>query len=203
MKLGILKFSILFLIFSTLSIFATKGILTEVQSMELKTPDGLIILLNPDSTWEFKDGIQKEIERDFTVPVGGGKIVLISQNQKWGFVEKEIVYESDLLSLDSISAKGHSVNPDLVTATNAAQKQALQEATTKTKSALKKFKIDPLKITDCVKNTGKSVDKKEDFKKGSGWDVSVTILINKDGLLSIADCAKKVQDTTATKKKKK
>ena len=46
------------------------------------------------------------------------------------------------------------------------------------------------------------MDKKENFKKGSGWDVSVTILINKDGLQSIADCAKKVQDTTATKKKK-
>jgi hypothetical protein len=184
-------------------LFAEKGVLSETQSMELKTPDGTYILLNADSTWQFKDGKHGDIEKDFTVPIGGGRIILISSNQKWGFVDKEIVYESDILEADSVYAKGHSINMDLNTAQGAAQKQALAEATSKTKSALKKFKIDQAKLADCVKNGEKNVDKKEDFKKGTGWDVSIAILINKSGLLSIADCAKKSQETTATKKKKK
>jgi hypothetical protein len=203
MKAFLFNATIFFILFSSSALFAEKGVLTETQAMELKTPDGVRILLNPDSTWQFKDGKHADIEKDFTVPIGGGRIILISSNQKWGFVDKEIVYESDILGADSVFAKGHSVNADLNNATSAAQKQALQEATAKTKTALKKFKIDPLKVADCVKNGEKSVDKKEDFKKGTGWDVSISILINKSGLLSIADCAMKPQDTTSTKKKKK
>lgn len=203
MNRKLFKSIMLFVCCLAMALYAEKGVLTETQAMELKTPGGMTILLNPDSTWQFKDGKHTEIEKDFTVPVGGGKIILISTNQKWGFVDKEIVYESDILAADSVLAKGHCVNADLNTATSTAQKQALQEATTKTKAALKKFKIDPLKIADCVKNGATNVDKKEDFKKPAGWDVTISILINKTGLLAISDCAKKHADTTAVKKKKK
>jgi hypothetical protein len=203
MKAVLVHAIIFFTLISCGVLFAEKGVLIEKQAMELKTLDGTRILLYEDSTWQFKDPKHQEIEKDFTVPLGGGRIVLISKDQRWGFVDREIVYESDILVFDSVAAKGHSVNMDLNTATNAAQKQALQEATAKTKAALKKFKIDPLKVADCVKNGEKIVDKKEDFKKGTGWDVSIAILINKSGLLSISDCAKKPQDTAAAKKKKK
>jgi len=203
MKFKLFHAAIVLIIWAGMAVFAEKGVLTETQAMELKTPNGMTILLNPDSSWQFKDGKHTEIEKDFTVPVGGGKIILISSNQKWGFVDKEIVYESDILAADSVLAKGHSVNADLNTATAAAQKLALQEATAKTKAALKKFKIDPLKVADCVKNGATSVDKKEDFKKPAGWDITISIFINKSGLLGISDCAKKAVDTTSVKKKKK
>jgi hypothetical protein len=194
-------YSGLIIIIAVIGLFAEKGVLVENQAMELTTPDGTIILLEQDSTWHFKDPNKKEIERDFTVPLSGGRFVLIEKDMHWGFVNKEIVYESDLLSSDSVVASGHSINNDISTATNAAQKQALIEATIKTKQALKKFKIDQNKIADCVKNGEKAVDKKENFKQGLGWEISIKIVINREELLSISDCAKKVATDTKNKKK--
>jgi hypothetical protein len=195
------RVSILALIFSSFFVFATKGVIVEQQAWELKTPDGLMIVLNPDSSWAFKDGKTSTIEQDFTVPVGGGRIILISQDGKWGFTNKEIINSTVHLVSDSIVAKGHSINMDLNTATDAAQKQVLKEMNVKIKAAIKKFKLDAAKLEECIKNVEKAVDKKEDFKKGSGWDVSVTIIVNKNGLLAVTECAKKAEPEPCAKKK--
>jgi hypothetical protein len=191
------------LIFACFQIFATKGIVVEQQAWELKTPDGLEIVLNPDSTWAFKDGKNSTVEQDFTVPVGGGRIILITQDGKWGFTHKEIINSTVHLVSDSIIAKGYSVNPDLNTATAATQKQVLKEMNGKIRAAVKNFKLDPTKIEECIKNVEKGVDKKENFVKGKGWEVSVTIIVNKTGLMGITECAKKPEPAPGAAKKKK
>jgi hypothetical protein len=169
--------------------------------MELTTPDGMAIILKPDSTWSFKNNNQESVENDFTVPVNNGKIIKISHDQTWSFVKKEIIPENKILACDSVSGKGHSINPDINTATDAAQKQAMQEISTKVKIALKNIKIDAKKLPDCIKDAHKDVSKNEDFKKNTGWEVSVLVKIDKTGLMAISDCAKKSADTSATKKK--
>jgi hypothetical protein len=202
MKSRVFRFSVLVLIFSSFYIFATKGVLVEQQAWELKTPDGMMIVLNPDSTWQFKDGKTSTIEKDFTVPVGSGHIILITQDGKWGFTKKEIVNSTVHLISDSIVAKGHNINMDLATATAAAQKQVLKELEIKIRAAIKKFSLDQKKLDECIKNIEKGVDKKEDFKKGSGWDVSITIVVNKTGLLGVTECAKKPEPAAKKDAKK-
>jgi hypothetical protein len=194
------RVSILAVIFSCFFVFATKGVLVEQQAWELKTPDGLMIVLNPDSTWAFKDGKASTIDKDFTVPVGGGRIILITQDGKWGFTHKEIINSTVHLISDSIVAKGHNINMDLTTATAAAQKQVLKELNLKIRAAIKNFKLNPAKLEECIKNVEKGVDKKEDFKKGGGWDVSITIIVNKIGLLGVTECAKKEETVKGAKK---
>jgi hypothetical protein len=169
--------------------------------MELTTPDGVAIILKPDSTWSFKNNNQEGVENDFTVPVNNGKIIKISHDQTWSFVKKEIIPENKILACDSVSGKGHSINPDINTATDVAQKQAMQEISTKVKIALKNIKIDAKKLPDCIKDAHKDVSKNEDFKKNTGWEVSVLVKIDKTGLMAISDCAKKSADTSAMKKK--
>jgi hypothetical protein len=176
---------------------------TPPVSMELTTPEGTAIILNPDSTWQFKSGKQEGIEEDFTVPLRNGRIIKIAQDQTWKYVKEEIVSETHSLSIDSIVAKGHCVNADVTAATDVAQKQAMQDVSTKIKLALAKFKLDPKKLPDCIKNVQKDVVKKEDFKKGTGWEVSILVTVNKSGLLAISDCAKKTIDSTTVKKNKK
>ena len=150
-------------------------------SMEVTTPEGTAIILNPDSTWHFKSGKQEGIDKDFTVPLRNGKIIKIAQDQTWSFVKEEIVSGNQALPCDSVTGKGHCVNADVTAATNAAQKQAMQDLTTKIKLALAKFKLDPKKLPDCIQNVQKDVVKKEDFKKGAGWELSVLVTVNKSG----------------------
>lgn len=171
-------------------------------SMELTTPDGTAIILNPDSTWSFKNGKQEPIDKDFTVPLRSGKIIKIAQDQTWSYVKEEIVNVTQVLASDSVTGKGHCVNADVTTATDAAQKQAMQDLTAKIKLALGKIKSDPKKLPDCIKEVQKNVVKNEDFKKGIGWEITVLVTVNKSGLLALSDCAKKIIDSTAVKNKK-
>ena len=189
----LLRITGLFLFCLSCFVFATKGVIVEQQAWELTTPDGMQIILNPDSTWQFKNGKPATIEQDFTVPIGGGRLILITQDGKWGFTRKEIINSTAHLISDSIVAKGHNINMDLNTATATAQKQVLKEMNLKIRAAIRKFKLDPKKLEECIKNVEKGVDKNENFKKGVGWDVFITITVNKYGLLAITECAKKTE----------
>jgi hypothetical protein len=79
----------------------------------------------------------------------------------------------------------------------------MQDLTAKIKLALGKIKSDPKKLPDCIKDVQKNVVKNEDFKKGAGWEITVLVTVNKSGLLTLSDCAKKTVDSTAVIKKKK
>jgi hypothetical protein len=186
-RIAILSFSFFSLLCG--AIFAKEMILT--------TLDGQKILLHDDNTWIFQSGKRADIESDFTVPVSGGKIVLIATDGTWGFVEKEIVNQEVLVKADSVVGNGHSLNKDVLAANAEAQKLALAQAVARIKLALGKLKIDPAKVSDCVKRVEKDVTKKEDFKQGKGWDVSVRIFLDRGSILAVADCAMKKEDESA------
>jgi hypothetical protein len=193
-KYGIATGSLLILSFLLCPLFAKDMILT--------TLDGQKIVLHEDNTWAFESGKKTEIERDFTVPVSGGKIVLIATDGTWGFVEKEIVHQEDFIKADSIVGNGHSLNKDVTAANAEAQKLALSQTISKMKLALSRVKIDPSKVADCVKRVEKDVSKKEDFIQGKGWDVTVRIFLDRGSILAVADCSMKNDEEQAAGKKK-
>jgi hypothetical protein len=172
--------------------------------MVLTTPSGLKLVLKADNTWGFADNARHDdFEKDFTVPVNNGKFVLIATDGTWGFVEKELIHQEELVTTDSIEGKGHSVNKDITVATAEAQKQAMSQVVSKIKNALRKLKIDQKLLSDCVKRVEKDIDKKEDFKQGTGWDISVRMFLDRGSVLAVADCAMiKENDSTAALKKK-
>ena len=104
------------------------------KDMVLTTLDGQKIVLHEDNTWTFESGKKGEIDRDFTVPVNGGKIVLIATDGTWGFAEKEIVNQEELVKTDSVVGNGHSINKDVTAANAEAQRQALAQVTARMKS---------------------------------------------------------------------
>jgi hypothetical protein len=176
------------------------------KEMVLTTLDGTDLLLKDDSTWVYKSGKKIDVKEDFTVPVDGGKFVLIAADGTWGFVKKEIKKTKELIPIDTVIGKGRSVNIDVAVATLMAQKEALAQVVVKTKNALRNIKTDDKRIADCVKRVEKDIDKKETFVKGTGWDVAVVITLDRGSLLAVADCAMKDQsgksDSTAKVRKK-
>jgi hypothetical protein len=167
------------------------------KEMILTTLDGQKIVLHEDNTWTFESGTKGEIDQDLTVPVNGGKIVLIATDGTWGFTEKEIVHQEELVKTDSVVGNGHSINKDVTAANAEAQKLALAQVTARMKIALGKLKIDAPKLPDCVKRVEKDVSKKENFIQGKGWDVSVRIYLDRGSILAVAECVMKKDDEAA------
>jgi hypothetical protein len=187
---------VLFLFLSAMASLAAKR---PPNDLILTTLDGIDIVLHADNTWEVQSGKNVEFEKDFTVPVAGGKIVLISLDGTWSYVDKEMQDENDLIPTQSISGAGHAVHMDVAVANAQAQKQALTQVSTRMRTALKKVKIDLKKLDDCIRRVEKEVDKKEEFKKGVGWDVSISMVLDRGSILAVADCAmKEKKDSTAT-----
>ena len=187
----------LFLFVSAVVAFAGKQ--PPPKDLILTTLDGVDVVLHADNTWELQGGKNIEFEKDFTVPVSGGKIVLIAMDGTWSYVDKEIQDEDALIPTQTISGAGHAVHIDYSVATAQAQKQALGQVGTRMRAALKKVKIDLKKLDDCIRRVEKDVDKKEEFKKGTGWDVSITMVLDRGSILAVADCAmKEKKDSTAT-----
>jgi hypothetical protein len=165
--------------------------ITNAKDMVLTTLEGTDLTLKDDSTWVYKSGTQIDVKEDFTVPVDGGKFVLIASDGTWGFVKKEIKKEKEIIPADSVIGKGHAVHIDVAVATARAQNEAISTVITKMKYALRNVKIDPKKLSDCVKRVEKDVDKKETFIKGTGWDVAIVIKLDRGSILAVADCSMK------------
>jgi hypothetical protein len=181
--------------FISLFIIAATCCTVFAKDMVLTTLDGTDLLLKDDSTWVCKSGKQINVESDFTVPVDGGKFVLIAADGTWGFVKKEIKNEKELVSADLVIGKGHKVHIDVAVATALAQKEAVSNAVAKMKYALRNLEIDGKKLSDCVKRVEKDIDKKETFIKGTGWDVAIVISLDRGSILAVAECSMK--DTAA------
>jgi hypothetical protein len=187
---------VLFLLFAAITGFAAKQ--PPPKDLVLTTLDGVDVLLRADNTWEIQGGKNVDFEEDFTVPVTGGKIVLISMDGTWSYVDKEIQDANDLIPAQSVSGSGRAVHIDVGVASAKAQNQALAQVGAKMRTALKKVKIDVKKLDDCIRRVEKDVDKKEEFKKGTGWTVSITMVLDRGSILAVADCAmKEKKDSTA------
>jgi hypothetical protein len=168
------------------------------RRMVLNTPDGKNILLKEDNTWEPDGNKEMIVEKDFTVPLNDGRFVLITADGTWGFVGKEVQYAEDMLTIDKVVARGTGQSIDVNAATNAAGRQALDNAVLKTRDALKKIKVDTKKIRECIERVEKDMSTDEQFAKGKGWTVTVTMTLDKGSLLAVVDCAR---DTTSAKAK--
>jgi hypothetical protein len=183
----------------TMLLLCLASSLLYAKDMVLTTLQGEEIILKDDNTWVYKSGKRNDLENDFTVPVSGGKIVLIAADGSWGYTKEEIIDERVLIPSDSVTAHATSTSIDVAVATNKAQKQAMDQLTARMRVALKKIKIDQAKFADCVKRVEKDVDKQEAFKKGVGWTVSIAIKCDRGSILAVADCAmKQKKDSTAT-----
>lgn len=186
---------VLFLFLSAIVAFAAKQ---PPKDLILTTLDGVDVVLHADNTWELQGGKNIQFEKDFTVPVSGGKIVLIAMDGTWSYVDKEIQDENALIPTQTVNGAGHAVHMDYSTASGQAQKQALAQVGAKMRTALKKVKIDLKKLDDCIRRVEKEVDKKEEFKKGIGWDVSISMVLDRGSILAVAECAmKEKKDSTA------
>lgn len=174
------------------------------KEMILTTLEGTDLILKDDSTWVYKSGKPIDDEADFTVPVDAGRYVLISADGTWGFVKTPIKKEREIIPTDTVIGKGRATHIDVATATALAQKEALAQAVTKTKIALKNAAIDVKKVEECVKRVEKEVDKNEVFTKGKGWDVSIVMTLDRGSILAVAECSMKEParpaDTTVKKK---
>jgi hypothetical protein len=169
------------------------------KRMILTTLDGKDILLKEDNTWEPEGGREMIVDKDFTTPLPDGRFVLINADGTWGFVTKEVQYAEDMLLVDRVSAKGSGQSIDVNAATNAARKQAFDNAALKAREAMRNIKINSKKIRQCIDMVEKDVESEENFVKGRGWAVSVTVTLDKGSLLAVVDCAR---DTTTVKQGK-
>lgn len=159
------------------------------KRMVLTTPDGREILLKDNSVWDAIDGKEMVVDKDFTVPLRDGRFVLISADGTWGFVNKELRYAEDIISVENIVAVGSGQSIDVNAATSAAQKQALDKAVIKARDAVKKIKITPARLRNCVERVEKDVDVDEQFVNGRGWTVTVTLTLDKGSILAVTGCA--------------
>jgi hypothetical protein len=158
--------------------------------MILTTPDGKEIKLLEDNIWQPVGNRELIIEKDFTVKITDGRIVLINADGTWGFVDSEVQYAEDMLVVDKVVGKGHAKNVDVTMATNAATKQALDNAVEKTRNAIRKIKVTSKKVRECVERVEKDIDTQESFYQGQGWVVDVLITLDKGSLIAVVDCAR-------------
>jgi|GEM_PF-2369091 len=167
------------------------------KQMLLSTPDGKEIMLKEDNIWEPAGKAEMNVEKDFTVPLNDGRIVLIGADGTWGFVNKEVQYAEDMLTTDKVVARGTGQSVDVTAATNAATRQAMENAVLKTRDAVRKIKVNTKKIRECIERVEKDVDSQEQFVQGKGWTVNVSITLDKGSLLAVVDCA---QDSASAAK---
>ncbi len=161
------------------------------KQMILTTPHGDELRLDEDNTWVPARNTEVFFERDFTVQLTDGRYVLINTDGTWGFVTQELVYAEDLIMTTKVVGKGLSTSADVVSATQSAQKKAMESAVSNTRSALQKIKrVNQKKLRECVEAVEKDVDTQEQFARGKGWTVQVLITLDKGSLLAVTECAR-------------
>ena len=169
--------------------------------MTLTTLTGEELTLRADGIWVPAHGQEVLFEKDFTVPISGGRFVLINTDGTWGFVKEELLYAEDLITTTKITSKGIVSNIDVTVATEKAKNKAFAGAVSKAKNAIKKIKkIDYKKVEECVRAVEKEVDVQETHSKSKGWTVQVLITLDKGSLLAVVECARKTEEEKAEKK---
>ena len=163
----------------TLSIFA--GDMTLVHS-------GENVILHDNNTWEFENRNAEELEEDFEVTLMDDRIIRVSVDGTWRFVEKSELKAREVLPINHVSGKGTGKNIDLATASAMAMKSALTKATKKLKAFIKGKKLNYNKLYDCVRRVEKDEDSEESFIKGKGWSVTTKIVLDKGSILAVLDC---------------
>lgn len=163
----------------TLSTFA--GDMTLIHS-------GENVILHDNNSWEFENRNAEELEEDFEVTLNDNRIIRVSADGTWRFVEKSELKAREPLPVNHVSGKGTGQNIDLATASAMAMKSALTKATKKLKASIKNKKLNFNKLYDCVRRVEKDEDSEESFTKGKGWSVTTQIILDKGSILAVLDC---------------
>ena len=158
------------------------------------------LILHDDNTWVFENKNAEELEEDFEITLDDDRIIRISAEGTWRFVEKSELKAKDVLPVNHISAKGTAQHQVLSEASAVAMKNAVNKATTKLKAAIKTKKLNFNRLQDCVRRVEKDVDSEESFTKGKGWSVTTQIILDKGSILAVLDCEEVKKEEGAEKK---
>ena len=176
---SLLLYPLLLIGLFTFSVFA--GDMTLVHS-------GENLILHDDNTWEFENKNAEELEEDFEITLDDNRIIRVSAEGSWRFVDKSELKAKDVLPVNHISAKGTAQHQVLSQASAVAMKNAVNKATKKLKAAIKTKKLNFNRLQDCVRRVEKDVDSEESFTKGKGWSVKTLIILDKGSILAVLDC---------------
>ena len=146
------------------------------------------VILHDNNTWDFENKNAEDLEEDFDVTLNDNRIIRISADGSWRFVEKSELQAKEVLPVNHVSGKGTGQHIDLNEASAMALKSALTKATNKLKASIKNKKLNFNKLYDCVRRVEKDVDSEESFTKGKGWGVTTQIILDKESILAVLDC---------------
>ena len=165
------------------------------KEMDLTTPEGVKIILHEDNAWEYKKGLALEPPKeDKTVELGDGRIILLKADYSWGFTDKATLAAIVKITIDSVEAKGVGKHADVAVATKTATDKCYATLVERVKAGCNK-KMTTAKLADCIKRVEKDEDKQENFVKGVGWTVDMTMKLDRGSINAVIACA---LDTTAT-----
>jgi hypothetical protein len=151
--------------------------------------NGKDIILHEDNSWDYADKNTPDPREDQIITLGDNRTIILAKNYSWKFVEKEELLKSnDDLSVTVIEAKGSAHHAVLAEASALATNKAFANATAKLKASVKNKKINGAKLLTCVTRVEKEVESSESFVKGSGWDVTVRVVLDKGSIRAALDC---------------
>jgi hypothetical protein len=164
------------------------------KDMALTTPEGVQIILHDDNTWEYKKGPSLQPPKDDnSVELTDGRIILLKTDYSWGFVDRATLANMLKVTIDSVSTKGSGTNIDVAVATKTAYSKCWETVAAKIRAGVNK-KMAQAKLMDCVRRVEKDEDKQENFVKGQGWTVSVSMKLDRGSINAVIECA---LDTTS------
>lgn len=158
------------------------------------------LILHDDNSWEFENKNAEELEENFEITLDDNRIIFVSVDGTWRFVEKSELKARDVLPVNHISAKGTARHVVLSEASGVAMKNAVSKATKKLKAAIKTKKLNFNRLQDCVRRVEKDVDSEESFTKGKGWSVTTQIILDKGSILAVLDCEEVKKEKGVAKK---
>jgi hypothetical protein len=68
---------------------------------------------------------------------------------------------------------------------------------------MKPRKLDPKKLSDCIRRVEKETKYEENFTQGKGWNVSLLMVLDKGSIIAVLECATPPKPPAGEEKKKK
>lgn len=159
------------------------------KDMALTTPEGVQIILHDDNAWEYKKGPSLEPPKeDVTVEINDGRIIMLRTDYSWGFIDRTTLANILKVTIDSVSAKGVGKNVDVAKATKTAYDICWESVAGKIRAGVNK-RLPQAKLMDCIRRVEKDEDKQENFVKGEGWTISLSMKLDRGSINAVIECA--------------
>lgn len=174
--------------------------IVSADDMVLTLHNGQDVTLHEDNYWSFEDRTQDDLTESLNITLGDNRVIRINQDYTWKFLSKEDLASNKNVSVKTITAKGSCTHVVLSEATALAMKSAITKATKKLKASIKNKKLNYAKLRNCVRRVEKEIDTEENFVKGRGWNVVISIVLDKGSILAVLDCEKEKTPAKTAKK---